>query len=195
MKDLTIGMQTISLKVENGKAFATSLDIAKAFNKRHWVIIRKIEQLVSFDYFVNEHKIVLVKYTDPKGEERKMYLLDRDIFLMITLTLKGEKAERYRLEFIKAFNMLENEYYKSFKNLENVVPKSLWNMIAPYAPYGTISKVNGLPRVESVHGYFRSKRGSKENAKAIAKYTQNSLIELDKIDTIKTIGYKGGNNA
>jgi len=160
MTNLTIGSQTISLKVENGKAFATSLDIAKAFDKRHADIIRKLERLVSFEYFCSQRKIALAKYTDEQGKERKMYQLDRDIFLMITLTLKGAKAEQYRLDFIKAFNLLEEEYFKTQKKLtcDDDMSYTLEHTL-PYAPKDTISKVNGLKRDKLVRSYYRSKNG------------------------------------
>jgi len=185
---LTIGAEAINLEVDNGKAFATSLDISKAFGKRHADIIRKIERLVSFEYFCNQRKIAFVKYTDPKGEKRKMYQLDRDIFLMITLTLRGEKAEKYRLDFIKAFDLLEQEYFKTQKTLiSNSDEKIVLEHTIPTDPKNTISKVNGLKRNKLVKSYYRSKKGKelKELDDAIANikkslfgYDDDILVEL-----------------
>jgi len=189
MKDLTIGTQTISLKVENGKAFATSLDIAKAFDKRHDNIIQKIERLVGFEYFFNHLKIQVVKYTDPKGEKRKMYQLDRDIFLMITLTLRGAKAEQYRLDFIKAFDLLEEEYFKTQKTLTADSDKDLvLEHILPFSPKDTISKVNGLKKDKLVRSYYRSKNGKELKLldKAIAELKE-SLFEHDEDMLIELI--------
>jgi len=188
VKSLTIGTQTISLKIENGKVFATSLDIAKAFDKRHKNIIQKIERLFGFEYFFNGLKIQLVKYTDPKGEERKMYLLDRDIFLMVTLTLRGDKAEQYRFDFIQAFNLLEEEYFKTQKTLISDSDRDLaLEHILPYSPKDTISKVNGLKKDKLVRAYYRSKNGKELKLldKAISNlktslfgYDEDMLIEL-----------------
>jgi len=188
MKILTVGTQTISLKVKDGKAFATSLDIAKTFGKRHADIIRKIERLVSFEYFCSQRKIALAKYIDEQGKERKMYQLDRDIFLMVTLTLRGKKAEEFRLDFIKAFDLLEKEYFKTQNKLINENDKDIaLEHTLPFDPKNTISKVNGLKRDKLVRAYYRSKNGKELKAldKAIANlktslfgYDEDMLIEL-----------------
>jgi len=188
MKSLTIGTQAISLRVENGKAFTTSLDIAKAFNKRHDNIIQKIERLVGYEYFVSQLKIQLAKYTDKQGKERKLYQLDRDIFLMVTLTLRGEKAENFRLDFIKAFDLLEEEYFKTQKTLITDSDRDLaLEHTIPFDPKNTISKVNGLKRDKLVRSYYRSKNGKELKLldKAIAGlktslfgYDEDMLIEL-----------------
>jgi len=188
MKNLTVGSQTISLKVENGKVFTTSLDIAKAFDKRHDNIIQKIERLVSFEYFVSQLKIQSAKYSDKQDKERKMYQLDRDIFLMITLTLRGEKAENFRLDFIKAFDLLEEEYFKTQNKLISENDKDLvLEHILPYSPKDTISKVNGLKKDKLVRAYYRSKNGKELKLldKAIANlktslfgYDEEMLIEI-----------------
>ena len=188
MKNLTVGTQTINLKVENGKAFATSLDIAKAFDKRHKNIIQKIENLSGFDKFIDWLNIQPIYYDDKYGRKQKAYKVNRDIFLMVTLSLRGEKAEQYRFEFIQAFNLLEEEYFKTQNKLINENDKDLViEHTLPFDPKNTISKVNGLKRDKLVRSYYRSKNGKELKLldKAIANlktslfgYDEDMLIEL-----------------
>jgi len=101
---------------------------------------------------------------------------------------------QWKVDYIEAFKLLKDEYYNSFKNLKGLIPENVFEALNPYAPYGEKSVVNGKPKMQLVRGYFRSINGNACNAKLIAKFTQNSLIELDKIDMIETTGYKGGHD-
>jgi len=189
MKELTINNQPIEFTVMNNEFYTTTLDVAKVFNKRHKNILRIIHQDIEF---FNGLNIEPVKYTDKKGEMRTYYLLSQEAFSLLVMGFRGKQAMQWKVEYIKAFKLLRDEYYNSFKNLKGLIPDNVFNAIKPYAPYGKKSDVNGLPRIVLVRSYFRSINGNGENAKLIAKFTQNSLIELDKIDSIETIGFKGG---
>jgi len=191
MKDLVINNQPIEFTVISDEFYTTTLDVAKVFNKRHKNILRIINQDIEF---FNELTIEPVKYKDKKGEMRKYFLLSQGAFSLLVMGFRGKQAMQWKVEYIKAFELLRKEYYNSFKNLKGLIPENVFNSLKPFAPYGKKSDVNGLPRITLVHGYFRSINGSLSNGKLVAKFTQNSLIELDKIDSIKTIGYKGATN-
>jgi len=189
MKDLTVGNQTISLKVENGKAFATSLDIARVFNKRHDNVIRKIKVLEGFDDYFNLLKIEEIKYVDKRGRKQLAYKLDRDIFVLVVSKLTGGKAERYIYEFIQAFNLLEEEYFKTQNKLIDNDDKNLvLEHTLPFDPKNTISKINGLKRDKLVRSYYRSKNGKELKLldKAIAEL-KDSLFEHDEDMLIELI--------
>jgi len=55
----------------------------------------------------NDLKIKAVTYTDAKGERRKEYVLNRDAFLWFAMSFTGKRADRFRADFIKAFNAME----------------------------------------------------------------------------------------
>jgi len=192
MNELTINSQPIEFKVMNNEFYTTTLDVAKVFNKRHSDILRAIQRDIEF---YTQRSCALSEYTDKSGKRNKFYLLSQGGFSLLVMGFRGKQAMRWKSDFITAFELLRDEYYNSFKNLKGLIPDNVFNAIKPYAPYGEKSDVNGLPKMQLVRSYFRSINGNGENAKLVAKFTQNSLIELDKIDTIKTIGYKGGNNA
>lgn len=92
------------------QAVTTSLILAEAFEKEHSKVIRSIEQKF------NEAKNGLVKnmffestYLDKKGEQRKMYYLNRDGFTFIAMGFTGRKADDFKLKYIEAFNHMEKQ--------------------------------------------------------------------------------------
>lgn len=94
--------------MHNQQAVTTSLQVAEAFGKEHKKVIRSIEQKI------NGAKNGLVKnmfaeatYTDKKGEQRKMYYLNRDGFTFIAMGFTGRKADEFKLKYIEAFNKME----------------------------------------------------------------------------------------
>ncbi|MDM8262662.1 Rha family transcriptional regulator [Ligilactobacillus salivarius] len=108
MKDLVI--------MHDQQAVTTSLVLAEAFEKEHGKVIRSIEQKI------NEAKNGLVKnmfaeatYTDKKGEQRKMYYLNRDGFTFIAMGFTGHKADEFKLKYIDAFNQMEKQIKEETK--------------------------------------------------------------------------------
>ncbi|TBR79808.1 hypothetical protein DU473_06560 [Campylobacter novaezeelandiae] len=113
MKNLVaINGVNIGLEVANDQVTTTSLAIANVFEKRHSDIIRKIE-LMPQDEF-NGRNFASVRYLDSKGEERKCYKITRDAFSLLVMGFTGEKAYKWKIEFIKAFNEME----KRLRNIE-----------------------------------------------------------------------------
>lgn len=106
MKNLiVINDQEVNFEVVDGEVFTTSLDIAAVFEKRHADIISKIAELPADDF--NERNFSLVKYQDQKGEFRPMYKIARDGFSLLVMGFTGEKAYKWKIEFINAFNKME----------------------------------------------------------------------------------------
>ena len=104
---IPINNVNVAFEVVGDEIFANSLQIAEVFEKRHDNIIAQIRALPK-DYF-NERNFQLVKYSDKKGEARSMYQLTRDGFSLLVMGFTGQKAYRWKIEFIKAFNLMEAE--------------------------------------------------------------------------------------
>jgi len=192
MKQLAINNQTIEFTIMNSEFYTTTLDVARVFNKQHYNILRIINQDIEFFTRLN---IEASTYQDKTGKNNTFYYLSQGTFSLLVMGFRGKQAMQWKVEYIKAFELLKNEYYNSFKNLKDIIPHDVFEAIAPYAPYGEKSVVNGKPKMQVVRSYFRSINGNKENAKLVVKHTQHSLIKLDEIGTIETLGYKGGHNA
>lgn len=97
----------VNFEVVNDEVFATSLQIAEVFEKRHDLVLRAIDNLPNDDFKNSNFKFDT--YFDKKGEQRRMFSLTRDCFSLLVMGFTGEKAYQWKIEFIKAFNMMEAE--------------------------------------------------------------------------------------
>lgn len=97
----------VNFEVVNDEVFATSLQIAEVFEKRHDLVLRAIDNLPNDDFKNSNFKFDT--YFDKKGEQRRMFSLTRDGFSLLVMGFTGEKAYQWKIEFIKAFNMMEAE--------------------------------------------------------------------------------------
>lgn len=91
---------------------SNSLDIAAVFEKRHDNIIAQIKALPQDDFTHLNFKAS--NYKDSTGRILPCYNLTRDGFSLLVMGFTGEKAYKWKIEFIKAFNEME----KRLKNLE-----------------------------------------------------------------------------
>jgi Rha family phage regulatory protein len=101
---------------ENGIPMASSLDIAKVFEKEHKNVLQSIENLfedIPQDF--NELNFQLVEYTDAKGEKRPMYNLTRDAFTLLAMGFTGKKAMRFKVLYIETFNAMEKALLEQSK--------------------------------------------------------------------------------
>ena len=121
-----------------GQPCTNTLAVARAFNKRHDVVLRDVRNIIQSlgeisiseldaiaeeNHFIpdvnNAHKFVDVTYKDAKGETRPMYQLQRDAFTLLVMSYTGKKALLVKLRFLAAFNTMEellSERYASYEN-------------------------------------------------------------------------------
>ena len=58
-----------------------------------------------------------------------MYLMDRDGFSLLVMSFKGEKALKWKLDFIDAFNAMEQEIRNNEHKLNTDLKDKLYNNI------------------------------------------------------------------
>ncbi|EGK8159690.1 TPA: Rha family transcriptional regulator [Campylobacter coli] len=102
----------VELEVANDQVTTTSLDIAAVFNKRHDNIIAKIETFPKDSF--TDLNFKASKYIDSTGRILPCYKITRDGFSLLVMGFTGEKAYKWKIEFIKAFNEME----KRLRNIE-----------------------------------------------------------------------------
>ncbi|HIC3448800.1 TPA: Rha family transcriptional regulator [Campylobacter coli] len=102
----------VNLNIKENKVFINSLDLAKVFNKNHRHILQTTKNQPQNDF--TESNFILSTYKDKKGELRPCYNLTRDAFSLLVMGFTGEKAYKWKIEFIKAFNEME----KRLRNIE-----------------------------------------------------------------------------
>lgn len=80
--------------------------MAEVFEREHKDVLESIRNLTaekSAAKFFNE-----TTYTS-RGKEYPMYEMDRDGFSILVMGFNGEKALKWKIEYINAFNAMENE--------------------------------------------------------------------------------------
>ncbi|HED5363927.1 TPA: Rha family transcriptional regulator [Campylobacter jejuni] len=102
----------VELEVADNAVYTTSLSVAEVFNKNHKNIIRKINEFPKDNF--TKLNFEPSKYIDSTGRVLPCYKITRDGFSLLVMGFTGEKAYKWKIEFIKAFNEME----KRLRNIE-----------------------------------------------------------------------------
>lgn len=103
-----------------------SLAIAEQFGKEHKNVLRDIKKLKEWLNHATGSKLSSLKedspilgsenyiisenhYLDSKGEQRPMYVINKNVALFIIMGYTGDKAKRIKFDFINRFAQLEEE--------------------------------------------------------------------------------------
>lgn len=113
-------MNNLVFKGQNNQALTNSLLVAEKFGKNHKDVIEvitsilvKAENSAQTDNQQLTKMFALVEYDVPlnngTGAVRKapMYVMNRDGFTLLAMGFTGEKALKFKLEYINAFNQME----------------------------------------------------------------------------------------
>lgn len=88
-----------------------SLFVANLFEKEHKTVLRSIGNITNPNSGVSEefsqHNFVPSKYTDDRGKKQPCYEMTRDGFTLLAMGFTGKKAMRFKEEYIKRFNQME----------------------------------------------------------------------------------------
>lgn len=88
------------------KLVTTSLKVAEVFEKEHKSVLESIRNLTAENSAV---KFFTEKTYKIRGKEYPMYEMDRDGFSLLVMGFTGEKALKWKLDYINAFNSMEEE--------------------------------------------------------------------------------------
>lgn len=84
----------------------TSLKVAKKFEKEHKDVLESIRKLTAEKSAAKFFKETTYRN---RGKEYPMYEMNRDGFSLLAMGFTGEKALKWKLEYINAFNVMESE--------------------------------------------------------------------------------------
>ena len=97
---------------QNGSAFTNSLLVAEKFGKSHKNVIASIKDiLTSAENSAN--LFIEATYPDSYGRDQFMYIMNRDGFTLLAMGFTGKKALEFKLQYIEAFNKMEESLSKS----------------------------------------------------------------------------------
>ena len=110
MQTMIINNCEVELLTARSKIFTTSLQIADVFEKRHDNVLAKINEL-PFDEFTALN-FKASEYVDSTGRKLPMYKITKDGFALLVMGFTGERAYKWKIEYIKAFNLMQEELLK-----------------------------------------------------------------------------------
>lgn len=111
-------METAIVYANGTVALTNSLLVAKKFEKDHQHVLRDIRNLMEGVSKIGDTPMFEeTTYVHPQnGQEYPMFIMNRDGFTLLAMGFTGEKALRFKLDYINAFNKMEAEL-KSTKPL------------------------------------------------------------------------------
>lgn len=102
----------------NDIAVTTSLKVAEKFEKDHKHVLESIRNLVAEKSAAKFFRETTYKN---RGKKYPMYEMDRDGFSLLAMGFTGEKALRWKIDYIQAFNAME-DFIKSIQTAKMDYP-------------------------------------------------------------------------
>lgn len=103
-------MNELVFKSERGNVVTTSLLVAEKFGKRHEDVLRAVKNLECSAEFHERNFALMVENKQlPQGGSTKAHnvMMTRDGFSFLVMGFTGEKAAKFKEDFINAFNQME----------------------------------------------------------------------------------------
>ena len=95
-------------KTNRGTPVTDSVKVARVFEKQHKNVMKSIRNILgSAQNLANQKWFAETTYMDSQGKRQPMFLMNRDGFSLLTMSLTGEKAMAFKVAFIEQFNRME----------------------------------------------------------------------------------------
>lgn len=95
-------------KTNRGTPVTDSVKVARVFEKQHKNVLKSIRNILgAAQNLANQKWFAETTYTDAQGKRQPMFLMNRDGFSLLTMSLTGEKAMAFKVAFIEQFNRME----------------------------------------------------------------------------------------
>ena len=121
----------VNITEKDGQAVVSSRDIAEKFEKNHKEVLRSIDNQIEVLGGAQNCAGLFIEsqYQHPQNKQwYKEYLLTRDGFSFVAMSFTGEKAAKWKLKYIEAFNKMEalikestNPYQGMSKELQAIL--------------------------------------------------------------------------
>lgn len=93
--------------MKDKQAVTSSLRVADTFGKQHKHVLESIDKLVA-ENPATKSMFATGTY-DNRGKQYPMYYMNRDGFTLLAMGFTGDKALQFKLQYIKAFNEMEDQ--------------------------------------------------------------------------------------
>lgn len=110
-------MEELVFKGQNDQVLTNSVLVAQKFGKEHQHVLRDIRNLVEGMSKIGDTPMFVgTTYVHPQnGQTYPMFVMNRDGFTLLAMGFTGDKALQFKLDYINAFNKMEEELKKTFK--------------------------------------------------------------------------------
>ncbi len=99
--------------MKDQQAVTSSLQVAETFNKNHRDILRAIDDLEK-DVRNFAQMFSITDLPDTYGRKRRAFYMNRDGFTLLAMGFTGKKALKFKMQYIEAFNNMENELKQGY---------------------------------------------------------------------------------
>lgn len=104
----TTALQQVVYKTEKGTPVTDSVKVAEVFGKMHKNVLKSIRNILgSAQNLAHKTWFHQVTYIDAQGKTQPMFLMNRDGFSLLAMSLTGERALQFKVGFIQQFDMME----------------------------------------------------------------------------------------
>lgn len=117
--------------MKDQQAVTSSLQVAETFNKNHRDVLKAIDEMrpgvaQNFADLFSEDT-----YTHPQNKQQyRMYYMNRDGFTLLAMGFTGNDAMKFKLQYINAFNKLEEEHKQNQIDVNELSPElKMFNQI------------------------------------------------------------------
>lgn len=101
-------LQQVVYKTEKGTPVTDSVKVAEVFGKMHKNVLKSIRNILgSAQNLAHKTWFHQVTYIDAQGKTQPMFLMNRDGFSLLAMSLTGERALQFKVGFIQQFDMME----------------------------------------------------------------------------------------
>lgn len=106
------------LDIVQDRPVTSSLLVAEKFGKEHYNVLKSLTLiLTSANKDKASQHFFKSEYVDSTGRHNRMYYMDRDGFCFLVMGFTGEKADKWKWDFIDSFNAMEAEL-KRYHDIE-----------------------------------------------------------------------------
>ena len=102
-------MKDLVFRGQNDQVITTSLLVAETFEKEHRNVLKSIRKLMSATNVAVAQMFDETTYVNEQGKEQPMFFMNRDGFTLLAMGFSGEKALKFKVDYINAFNNMEAE--------------------------------------------------------------------------------------
>ena len=102
-------MKDLVFRGQNDQVITTSLLVAETFEKEHRNVLKSIRKLMSATNVAVAQMFDETTYVNEQGKEQPMFFMNRDGFTLLAMGFSGERALKFKVDYINAFNAMEAE--------------------------------------------------------------------------------------